>query len=258
MKTHLHAFRLALSFLTRIPVSSSLMASATEFPLSLLYFPIVGLIVGLVGAGVTVLADMVLPLSWALLCGMAATVALTGSFHEDGLADSADGLIGGHDPTSRLEIMKDSRIGTHGTLWVWFFLMAKFLTLSAVSAGGTAFLVAGIAAAHVLGRTSSLLLILALPYVGTGASNSKSRAFIHRADNLVVAAGAGMGLLIAIVLLGINLFLPILIALISCTLACGWYFRSKIGGITGDCLGCANVLSECSILAALALATGQA
>ena len=93
------------------------------------YFPLVGVIVGAIGAGVTEAAALVLPVSLAILLGMVATVLATGAFHEDGLADTCDGMGGGWDTLQVLSIMKDSRIGSYGAVGVVLVLLFKFTAL---------------------------------------------------------------------------------------------------------------------------------
>src|SRR3989338_5697822 len=102
-------FLLAVSFFTRLPVPSFTDFHDDDLNYSAKYFPLVGVIVGMVGAGAFILAAKVLPSSIAILVSMATTIYITGAFHEDGLADSADGLGGGYDRERILTIMQDSR-----------------------------------------------------------------------------------------------------------------------------------------------------
>ncbi len=99
----------ALMFLTRFPVGKQYVFRSADLRRSTLYFPIVGLIIGLLGGAVLFCAELFVPPVVAVLLCMGVTVAVTGALHEDGLADAADGLIGGLEPRRRLEIMKDSR-----------------------------------------------------------------------------------------------------------------------------------------------------
>src|SRR6202021_879373 len=92
--------------------------------------------------------------------------------HEDGLADAADGLLGGNDIPRRLEIMKDSRLGTFGALALWFSLTAKLLLLSEVARGNGAFLATAIVVGHTLARGSCVALLGWLPYVRSIQSKS--------------------------------------------------------------------------------------
>ena len=178
-------YLLALQFFTRVPVTGRLAEwvgfSPKMLRASAAHFPGVGWLVGGVGAAVFVLALQGLPgtagaLAAALL-SMAATVLLTGAFHEDGLADVADGLGGASDRSRALEIMKDSRIGAFGALALGLALLAKVSLLALLGAFEARALCAGLVLAHVLSRAWPLLLVRWLPYVGdAGASKAKPLA----------------------------------------------------------------------------------
>ena len=127
-------FLTALMLLTRAPVSRWCRYSPEEVAASVAFFPAVGALVGCVGATALAMASESLSASVAILVSMLATVLFTGAFHEDGLADAADGLFGGQSPARRLEIMKDSRLGSYGAIALWFSLSAKFLLLQALLA----------------------------------------------------------------------------------------------------------------------------
>ncbi|MFM9835282.1 MAG: adenosylcobinamide-GDP ribazoletransferase, partial [Methylophilaceae bacterium] len=116
MRNEWRYFLLAIGFFTRIPVPSFADFHEAELNHSGKYFTLVGIIVGLVGAIAYYIFSMVFPTSIALLISMASTIYLTGAFHEDGLADSADGLGGGWQREQILTIMQDSRIGTYGAV----------------------------------------------------------------------------------------------------------------------------------------------
>ena len=123
-RRQLNIFLAAVMFLTRLPVGRFHEFREEDVASSTIYFPVVGALIGLAG-GLALLTSAALPSFVAVLVSMLVTIFLTGGLHEDGLADSADGLIGGQDPQRRLEIMKDSRIGAYGALALWFSLTAK-------------------------------------------------------------------------------------------------------------------------------------
>ena len=126
-------FLLAVGFFTRLPVPALPDFQETELNHAARYFPLVGLLVGLMAAVTWWLASWVLPPALAVLCSMAATIYVTGAFHEDGLADSADGLGGGMDRARQLEIMQDSRLGSYGAIALVGVLLFKFQALSALT-----------------------------------------------------------------------------------------------------------------------------
>ena len=156
-------FCAAMMLLTRVPVGAFYRHRAELSAGSVFYFPLVGFLVGLAGAGAALAGLALLPIPAAIVLSMLVTVALTGGFHEDGLADAADGLFGGNDVSRRLEIMKDSRLGTFGALALWFSLTAKLLLLCEVARGGGAALASGIVAGHTLARGSVVALLGWLP-----------------------------------------------------------------------------------------------
>jgi adenosylcobinamide-GDP ribazoletransferase len=249
MKHQWEAFLLSVAFLTRLPVGRCLMVPPQEFPTALGYFPVVGLIVGAIGAGTYLLAQLWLEQSLAVLLSMLATIWVTGSFHEDGLADSADGLWGGHHKEKRLEIMKDSRIGTHGSIALWFGLTFKFLLGVKLAAFGWWVWPLALLAGHALGRAASLSLIIFQDYVGEGPG-SKALPFIKKRPIIPCLSGLAFAIAVMAALWPGPALLagPWLVGLVA---LCGWYFHTKIGGITGDCLGATNQIAEIVFYAVL-------
>jgi len=122
----------ALQFLTRIPVRSFDGFEPQWLDRSAKYFPLIGALVGGIAAVVMLATSLVMPQPLPMLIGLAAGILLTGAFHEDGLADTADGLFGGLTRERRLEIMKDSRIGTYGVLALMIALGLKATSLSII------------------------------------------------------------------------------------------------------------------------------
>ncbi|MDQ3622925.1 MAG: adenosylcobinamide-GDP ribazoletransferase [Verrucomicrobiota bacterium] len=235
------SFLAAVMFLTRIPVGSLPQFRADQLARSAVYFPLIGMAVGAAGALVVLAAQPFFPpLIAALLC-MLATVLITGGLHEDGLSDAADGLMGGHDPARRLEIMKDSGVGTYGALALWFSLTAKLLLLHALL-GQSAWLACGaLVAAHTLGRGATVALLYACPYARS--EESKSKPFGDRVTLGPLLLALSLSIAVAVALLGARAVACLAIAAVI-TWATGVYCRRKIGGITGDCLGAVNQLVE--------------
>src|ERR1700741_4530214 len=172
-RRQLNIFLAAVMFLTRLPVGRFHEFREEEVASSTIYFPIVGALVGLAG-GFALLMSAVLPSFLAVLISMLVTICLTGALHEDGLADSADGLIGGQDPQRRLEIMKDSRIGAYGALALWFSLTAKLFLVRSLLAVNLVMAVEAMVLAHCLGRTATVALLTCLPYARIEYSKSSS------------------------------------------------------------------------------------
>src|SRR4051812_16035310 len=127
-----HEWRLlqvALSFFTRIPMHIPDFKEA-DLNHAARYFPLVGVLVGVVAAIVYTFAAKILPREIAIIASMTATIWLTGAFHEDGLADAVDGLGGGWEKEQVLTIMQDSRLGSYGAIALFLMLMVKFEVLS--------------------------------------------------------------------------------------------------------------------------------
>jgi len=241
--------------MTRVPLGALASHDPADLPASAVYFPVVGLAVGLIGGGVFLAASWLWPLSIAVVLSMCATVLVTGAFHEDALADAFDGFGGGWSREQVLAIMKDSRVGSYALVGVTLTLITKFAALTTLASSDAPVGVArALVVAHVLGRWSSLLLIRRYPYVRPGADDerpSAGRPFVAG----VTTGRVLVATVIALVLLNVTAgwhALPPLIAAIVVTAAAGWYFDRRIGGITGDALGAANQIVEVCVYLVLA------
>ena len=161
-----HQLRLlvvAVQFLTRLPVPTLRDFDPAWTTAAARWFPLVGVLIGALGALVFVAGATVWPPSLAALVSVAATVLLTGAFHEDGLADAAAGLVGGTTRARRLEIMKDSRIGTYGALAL---LLVVGVRVQALASLPVTHAVAALVVAHAGGRAAAVVVMRRLPYAG--------------------------------------------------------------------------------------------
>ncbi len=261
MSAHRRSFVAAFTFLTRLPVGAFAAHDATDLPLSIVYFPIVGLVIGLLGGFAYVAAHALWPSPVAIVLSMATTVLATGAFHEDALADSFDGFGGGWSREQVLAIMKDSRVGSYALVGVALTLAVKasaLWTLATISAplGWTTneFVVRALVAGHVLGRWSSIPLIWRLPYVRVsqeGERASAGKPFIDGVTMGRVAMATLITVLVVSIALGWRGLTAGGVALLVTALG-GAYFVRRIGGITGDALGAANQLVEVCVYLALA------
>jgi adenosylcobinamide-GDP ribazoletransferase len=246
MNEWLDDLRTAVTFLTRLPIPHPESAPLADFARAQRVFPLVGAAIGaaigLVCLGMRVIG---VPDLAAAALALGAGALLTGALHEDGLADVADGFGGGREPAAKLEIMRDSRLGTYGALILMVSFAAKISALAALPDG---FLVQSLIAAHALARA-------VLPAM----SNKLAHA---RADGLAVNAGrpdaATVGFAGAFALVVTLLSLPWLEALgaalvvAACALGMAWLAQRQIGGVTGDVLGAAEQVCETAILVLLA------
>lgn len=236
----------ALALLTRIPVRTEFTRTAAAS----WAFPLAGLAVGLIAGAMATIAGW-LNLGIGLTAGLtiAATILTTGAMHEDGLADSADGFWGGIDRARRLEIMRDSRIGTYGVLALGLALILRFAALSDLIR--TDHIVPALIAAAMLSRVPMPYLMAFLPPARSdGLSVRTGKPPRDAASLSAITALAFSWLLIG--------FVPTVIAataVLTATLLAAKLALKKIGGQTGDVLGATQVLSELAALAALVALT---
>lgn len=247
---------IALQFLTRLPISG-VPVSAYESEAcrrqSLIYFPVVGALVGLAaGAAALLCRRLGLPELVSGVVAVAVAAALTGGLHEDGAADVFDSL-GAHTREKALQIMRDSRIGAFGAIALWTILTLKAVAISSMP---EAFLLRIVVCAHILSRWSSLPLALALKNArsetGLGARFAEPLTWRELLIATVIAWGASL------VLLGATPFftpapnpvpaVKMALAASACILVTGAFYERRFGGITGDCLGATNQIVEVAVL----------
>ena len=264
IRRFLQHYLLAIQFFTRIPVTGRLAAWVGYSPdmlrASAAHFPGVGVLVGGLVAILTLVLLVYLPQSTPLstlvaaVLGTVFSVMLTGAFHEDGLADIADGLGGSQNRERALEIMKDSRVGAFGAIAVVLILLAKVGLLALIGDVNPEAMVVGIFVAHVASRTFPLLLIRLLPHVGDVAgSKSKPLADQITAFSLFIAV-SWLLLALAVVFVAydaIDLMVPMLTASIA-FLYMWRLFSRRLQGFTGDCLGATQQLCEVAFYLGLA------
>lgn len=236
-------FLCALQFLTRLPTPALKTFQPEWISRAAPYYPVVGWIVGGLSAGIFYLALHIWPPLVSAVLAVAAGFLITGGFHEDGLCDTADGLGGGLTPARRLEIMKDSRIGSYGALALWAVLTLKVAALSML---GPLQGVMTLIAAHGAARGLSVVVMAIVPYAGdpTLAKLKPSLSGVRRGE-AVVAVILGLAPFALLPprqsLLGLLLTLLGAGTLVVCA-------RRHIGGWTGDILGAVEQLSEVALI----------
>jgi len=236
----------ALALLTRLPAP----AGAGRGALSAWAWPMAGLAVGLITGLVAVLAFAIgFPAGIAAGLALVASVMVTGAMHEDGLADCADGFWGGTTPQARLEIMKDSHIGSFGTIALVLVLLLRWHAMSLLLFSG--WVLMPVIAAAVLSRVPMAAIMSWLP----PAREDGLSAGIGQPSRDTAILGGVAGMLVALVLTGFaGLAAAALVG--AAALAIALFARSKIGGQTGDALGVAQQIGEVaalSVFAALAI-----
>lgn len=246
----LKSFLLALGFFTRIPVPSYDDFNEEALNHSAKYFPLIGLIVGLIGALSFVITKLIFPHALAVLVSMAATIYVTGAFHEDGLADSADGLGGGWSREQILTIMQDSRLGTYGAIALFGVLLTKFQLLNYMP---TFFVPLLLVAGHAISRLSAVWIMATSEYV-KATGKAKPLATKVTLIQLIIANIFGLLPFLSLVALLIVshhpiqlILLFILMTLLPIIVIWMWW-RAKllknIQGYTGDTLGATQQLTE--------------
>ena len=251
LRRQLQLFLCAAQFLTRVPTPALKDFEPDWISRSARYFPLVGLLVGLVCAGVFAAASQVWSGWLAALLAITAGVLVTGAFHEDGLADTFDGLGGGGTPERRLEIMKDSRIGTYGALALGLVLALKAAALAGMSPLIGAW---ALACAHAGGRGAAVLAMRVLPYVGhlERGKWKPAPSGLSTPEALLALAFAALPLLLApSAAWALGLLFGAGLALILALSA-----RRLLGGYTGDVLGGVEQMFELGFLLGIAAAPG--
>ena len=238
--TQCQLFLLALSFFSRIPVLSWTIYSEERMNHAGRYFGLVGVVLGLICACLCLVLTEILPTTVAIILTMIASLMLTGAFHEDGLADMADGIGGGMDIESRLRIMKDSRIGTYGTAALVVILLSKWTLLTQLSMLMDLFPVWLLG--YSLSRSFAASLIYDMNYV-TDVSRSKSKPLAKEQtqSELFILFSTGASPLILFPMLQ---SLAIVITLACTRLLIKKWLKHRIGGFTGDCLGGTQQIME--------------
>jgi adenosylcobinamide-GDP ribazoletransferase len=254
LRHELRLFLVALQFLTRVPVPRWAGFEPQWLQASVRHFPLVGALIGAFGGALAWGAQLVWPPVVAATLAVAATLWLSVAFHEDGLADTFDALLGSAAREKALAIMKDSRIGSYGAAALGLSLLLRVLLLAALLAHAPLLGAAACVAAHGAGRAGAVVLMALLPYAGAEA-HAKARPLARRvrwphaawagltgaaalvpAATLAPPAGAAFGAAAG--------------ALVLLVLVLRTWLQRRLGGYTGDTLGAAEQLGELAVLLA--------
>ncbi len=236
---------LTLVLLTRLPVPKLQDQLFARQAKAVWAFPLVGLIVGTLACAVGWVALQIglSPLISATLC-VTAMITVTGAMHEDGLADTIDGLWGGYTVDRRLEIMKDSHIGTYGVLGLIFSQLLRVLAIGILLEADW---LSGVLVASLFSRAMMPCVMRILPNARkTGLSRS-----VGSPPSSSVLIGLGIALTFSLLTLGSSATIPMLCA-VGTSAVVAATAKARIKGQTGDILGAVQSVSEIAILLALA------
>lgn len=229
----------ALALLSRIPVFIPCDFSAHAMARSVWCWPLVGLFM----AGIAIIPAYVMEILTGnvMIAAIVATftlVVLTGAMHEDGIADCADGFGGGLDRQRKLEIMRDSRIGTYGVVALVLCLAMRIALLDAAGESGS------MAVILIVMATLSRAAMPIVTYVFDPARQDGLGKSAGRPDIKMVSAGIAIALVLVVIVAGAVTAFMCLIAMMVGASVVGWIARYQIGGHTGDVLGMTQIISE--------------
>lgn len=242
--SRLETFIGALRFFTRLPIPGQIGHSGAALEKAIVYYPLVGSLLGAICAALFVASGMLWPKSLAVLIATAAAIGLTGALHEDGWSDMVDGFGGGWDRQRILDIMRDSRLGTFGAVALVMMLLVRYVTLVEID---TAKLPFALIAGHAFSRLCATGIMATLEYV---RAEGKGKPFSNRlrASEIFFVVLTGMWPLLC--LPWPRTAVAVVLALLA-TLWLARLFKRNIGGYTGDCLGATQQLTEVAFYAGL-------
>lgn len=240
-----HDVKAAFGLLTRLPLRVDTDLATQRGAGAAWAYPLVGLGVGCAASliGVLVLA-LDLPASIAAALSLAVMIILTGAMHEDGLADSADGLWGGWDRAKRLSIMKDSHIGAYGVIALILSLLIHWSGLEALMSRG--YVWAPLVVMATLSRANMVLLMHVLPNARSGGLAHSVGAPSRNTTFLAI----GLAALASFAFIGLSGFFALLSSLCA-AISCALIAHKKIGGQTGDILGATQQVSQIALVVTL-------
>jgi adenosylcobinamide-GDP ribazoletransferase len=236
----MNLFFLALGYFSRIPMPKWILYSTENLNHASRYFTLVGWLLGLCVGGIYYLSHQFFSVNISIWLCILFSLLLTGAFHEDGLADTADGLGGSFTRERKLAIMKDSRIGTYGACALLMALLGKFILLQELHT-----IITSLAIAYALSRMLAVSLLFTMN-IASDPDTEKAKPMAQTqslTDKWVLLVSA----IPVIFLLHWKTLLLLAVVLIGIRQIAKLYFNRHLGGITGDCLGATQQVSELCI-----------
>ena len=244
----MNSFLVGLQFLTRIRIVRQTVWTAEDFGRSTRFFPLVGLVLGIcyaLAAWILVSVLGMRALTAALL--LILPLLLTGGLHADGFMDTADGVFSGRERERKLEIMKDSRVGSFGVV---AFVLLMFLQFALLLDMSPPLLVPVFFVMPIIGRMAMVLAVSCFPYA---RADGMGKTFADMADRGTVAIAA-VTTSVLVIPIGLLATLALVLGIVFALLFCRW-MTTILGGVTGDVYGAATVLTETIVLAVFSLAS---
>jgi adenosylcobinamide-GDP ribazoletransferase len=231
-------FLQALSFLTILPVGRYALSEERNLARSMAFFPLVGLVIGLILSLGNYLFSLLFPQTLALWLTIGLLVFLTRGLHLDGFADTLDGLATGGSKERILEVMRDSRIGAFGVIGLILLIGTKYVALDQIPGSPIYYF---LILMTVTARNSMVLVCCRSPYARPEGGLAKPFSENLKPREMIISLASTC--VIAFILQG---WKGLLLFVVLCLFSLGYRFCfiRKLGGITGDVLGAVNELSE--------------
>ncbi len=234
-------FLAALRFLTIIPLPGRREVTPEEVGRSIVYFPLVGVIIGLILVGLNWLLGLFLPSALVDVLLVVSLVAISGAFHLDGFVDTCDGMVGHKTVEERWRVMGDSRVGGFGIIGACCLLLVKYVSLSNVP---ESWLVETLVLMPVVSRWAMVYAVFAYPYA---KPSGLGKAFKQGASWPRFTVATLITLVVAVILAQLTGFI-IMLAVWVIVVAMAAYLKGKFGGLTGDTYGAINEVAEVCLL----------
>lgn len=244
VRSEFETFVGAIRFFTRLPVPGQFGHGGVALERAIRYFPTSGLIVGSLAALAFFLSSFIWPKTLAVLVAMAIAIYFTGAIHEDGWSDMVDGFGGGWGKERILEIMRDSCVGSFGSVALVVVLLTRFITLIEIDLH---LIPLALIAGHAVSRLCATFVLASLDYART---DGKAKAFGNRLSRGELAF-ATLTAVPPLLLIPVQYSIPGLFLAAIATLWLRRLYKREIGGYTGDCLGAVQQLSEVAFYAGL-------
>ena len=238
------SFLAAIQFLTSIPIPGKRELSPEQLGRATAYFPVVGLIIGLILAGLNWLLLLILPPAVVNALLVVALVILTGALHLDGLADTCDGIAGHKTAEERWQVMRDSRTGAFGVVGIVLLLLVKYVTLNNIP---SEFMTAVLIFMPVVSRWAMVYAIFVYRYArpsGLGTAFKQATRWPQFTAATIITFTVAFALFPLFSLAGFLIIFGIWVI----TTLFSIYFKYKFAGLTGDTYGAINEVAEVMIL----------